>query len=785
MQDVRWVSVTAVAAVCSLGSPGEARAETFDVPAGRIGQVAATLGAQAGITITVTDPDIAARRSPGVRGKFSVRRALARALRETGTEAIFYDEATIRIVRQRAKPRARIESSPVSLPARPTLPPTEIVVTASKQDTPLQRYPGTVNVIDFEPDWLARNAAYGTGAIVKLLPTLTATNLGPGRDKLFIRGIADSSFNGPTQATVGQYLGDVRLNYNAPDPDLNLYDLKRIEILPGPQGALYGASSLGGIIRLVPNEPDGDHTYATASGGLGSTKHGGISRDFATMVNLPVSNDRVAVRTVIYGSRKAGYIDDPSRNLENINHTHSYGMRMTWRISNLMGWTVDVGGVFQNIKSDDGQYVLRGDPPLTRSNSFGQPFHNDYRLAFLNARKLLGSSELVTTTSVVQHALLSVFDATGHDGSADPARFEERNDITLVSHETRISGTEQSTRWVAGLAAIYNVSRITRSLGPPDALVSIAGVRNLQPELSLFGQASHPIGSDLVVTAGGRLTLTGTAGKLLDESITAPEQAFRNKARFSPTFALDWNPTQALSGFLRMQQGYRTGGLAVSASGSQVESQRFKPDNLTQIELGVRWGGERDPLSIRAAVFLADWKQIQADLINDAGLPYTTNIGTGRIYGLDAEIRWRLSPGVAVSAAAFLNESGLQAESAIADQDDDTLPNIARDGLRVGLEARTEISPGVTLTGDASMRYVGESQLGTGPLLGVTQGDYLVVDLGGRLAFGDFGLSLDIANLGNARANTFAYGNPFGLQQRDQMTPLRPRTIRLGIDVSF
>ena len=84
-----------------------------------------------------------------------------------------------------------------------------------------------------------------------------------------------------------------------------------------------------------------------------------------------------------------------------------------------------------------------------------------------------------------------------------------------------------------------------------------------------------------------------------------------------------------------------------------------------------------------------------------------------------------------------------------------------------------------------SMRYVGKSQLGTGPLLGVSQGDYLVAELGGRLAFGNIGISLDIANLGDGRANTFAYGNPFGLSQRDQVTPLRPRTIRLGIDVRF
>ena len=66
---------------------------------------------------------------------------------------------------------------------------------------------------------------HGSDVIVRQLPSVNSTNLGPGRNKLFIRGVADSSFTGPTQATVGQYFGSARLNYNAPDPDNDLHDL--------------------------------------------------------------------------------------------------------------------------------------------------------------------------------------------------------------------------------------------------------------------------------------------------------------------------------------------------------------------------------------------------------------------------------------------------------------------------------------------------------------------------------------------------------------------------------
>ncbi|MGK6320754.1 TonB-dependent receptor domain-containing protein [Sphingomonas sp. DT-204] len=766
-----------------------AHAQRFNVPAGRLGDVAAALGAQAGITIAVTDPDLAARRSPGIRGASSVRAALAQALRGTGAEAMFYDKATVRIVRRRAPPPPPTRPKPAPAPAPPPAEhhPAEIVVTASKQGMLLDNYPGSVKFVELEPGWLARNAAAGTAAITEALPTLGSTNLGPGRDKLFVRGIADSSFNGPTQATVGQYLGDVRLNYNAPDPDLNLYDMQRVEVLVGPQGTLYGASSLGGIIRLVPNAPDGSAAYATASGGVSSTRFGAIGSDAAAMFNLPVGKGGAAVRLVLYGAREAGYIDDPSRALRDINSTRSYGTRMTLRLPDLSGWTIDLGGVFQNIASRDGQYTLRGDPPLTRTNALQQPFHNDYRVAYLNARRMLGSSELVTTTSVVRHELRSIFDATGHDGSATPTQFEEENDITLVSHETRVSGGSRKTPWVAGVAGIYNDSQLRRSLGPPASPAQIAGVRNRQLELSLFGQASHPLGRSLIATAGGRLTFARSTGRLLDESRDADEGLFRNQLRFSPSFALDWHVTRSLSGFLHFQQGYRAGGLAVAPSGSTLESQKFAADDLGQIELGVRWGHkERDRLSVRAAMFLVDWNHIQADLVDSSGLPYTANIGSGRIYGLDGEITWRLSPAVTVTAAAFLNNSYLRAaEPAFAGEDQNTLPNIAHTGVRVAAEWRTQIAAGISLTGNASLRHVGKSNLGAGPLLGVSQGDYTVAGLGGRLDFGGFGISLDVANLGDTRANTFAFGNPFSLRDGDQMTPLRPRTIRLGIDARF
>ena len=222
------------AVLIGLAAPAAARSDShrFDIAPGPLGHVVATIGAQAGVTIGVADPTLAIRPSPGVRGSLEVGAALGRATRGTGTHAVPVDAWTWRIVADPPRrpsifrPRPVLPATETAAPQRPA----DIIVTATKVPIPVARYPGSIEILDLD------DPASGGGGLEGALlavPTISSTSLGPGRDKLFIRGIADSSFNGPTQATVGQYLGETRLNYNAPDPSLRLHDIERVEVLPG------------------------------------------------------------------------------------------------------------------------------------------------------------------------------------------------------------------------------------------------------------------------------------------------------------------------------------------------------------------------------------------------------------------------------------------------------------------------------------------------------------------------------------------------------------------------
>ena len=214
-----------------------------------------------------------------------------------------------------------------------------------------------MSIVDGEE--LALGGIGGTEKITQRIATVSSTYLGSGRNKLFIRGIADSSFTGPTQATVGQYLGDMRLSYNAPDPDLRLSDLERVEVLEGPQGTLYGAGSLGGIIRLVPNMPELDRRDFRATVGGALTQHGAGSLDASATANVPLAAEKAALRITLDAASEGGYIDKPLLGSSDVNRTSIVAGRAIARLELAPQWTVDVIGLAQSTHASDSQYAAR------------------------------------------------------------------------------------------------------------------------------------------------------------------------------------------------------------------------------------------------------------------------------------------------------------------------------------------------------------------------------------------------------------------------------------------
>lgn len=794
----RLLLLPAVVACTLLEAPASARKLVLDIPDGRLDRALVALSRQAGIAIGGISPGLASVRTRSVRGTLTLEQALRRMLRDTRFDFRIIDAKTVRLVPRPLRPTTPPRPKPPPpLPRRTVLRPLppavvkagpepidpEIVITATKQSTPLDRYAGSATVLDVGAG-TGVAAVRGLESLVGRLSTTASTNLGPGRNKLFVRGIADSSFNGPTQSTTGLYVGELRLIYSAPDPDLRLYDIERVEVLEGPQGTLYGAGALGGIVRVVPRRPDMDAQSATVWAGAATTRAGGVSHDLAAMINVPVTR-RAAVRVVAYTQRDAGYVDDSRRGLSDVNSADITGWRGTLRLEPGDDWAIELGGLAQFIDTADSQYASRDLPPLTRASALAQPFDLDVTAYSATVTKQWGDIALVSATGMVRSDIDTIFDATALSPSNAPTLFDEARKVRFLNHETRLSRSSGTgLRWVGGVSLIENVDESVRRLGSPGQLADIAGTKARTREAALFGEISVPIARALTGTIGGRLVHTANQS----ERATDAGDEIEPKAtdlRVLPTVAAAWRPMPGGLAYVRYQEGFRASGISIG-DGSAPEIQRFRPDELRTVEAGARLGGSGRPLSLAAAVFHTKWESIQSDVIDARGFPRTVNIGEGRIYGVSADFGWRPTRAVELQASLFFNESALTEPAFEFEGDDErSLPNVAKIGARGSVTFETPLARTVNLVTQGQLSYVGESHLGVGSNLDIDQGNYVVAGASARLTRGRFSLVADVSNLFDSRANTFSLGNPFTVAEGRQITPLRPRTVRIGVEADF
>ena len=202
-------------------------------------------------------------------------------------------------------PAANAQKAPKAIP--------EITVTATKREESLQEVPVAVTALTetaLEEIGITNFADY-----VLELPGVTAGGSGPGQNTIYIRGIASTTPNLTVAGVAGLspnvafYLDQQPLSQPGRNLDVYAADLQRIEVLSGPQGTLFGASSQAGNVRLITNKPDFSDTYGSIKVGAGSITDGDISSNIEAMINIPVS-ETLALRGVAYYDKKGGYIDN-------------------------------------------------------------------------------------------------------------------------------------------------------------------------------------------------------------------------------------------------------------------------------------------------------------------------------------------------------------------------------------------------------------------------------------------------------------------------------------------
>ncbi len=189
----------------------------------------------------------------------------------------------------------------------------EVVVTATKQEASLQDVPLAVSALT-EESLNQRGVSNFSDYLIEL-PNVSAGGAGPGQSTMYIRGVASTTPNLTTSGVAGLspnvalYLDEQPMAQPGRNLDIYITDINRVEVLAGPQGTLFGASSQAGVVRLITNKPDPSGFYGRVQAGASTMKDGEANYNINAMLNIPLS-DNFAIRGVVYTDEKGGYIDN-------------------------------------------------------------------------------------------------------------------------------------------------------------------------------------------------------------------------------------------------------------------------------------------------------------------------------------------------------------------------------------------------------------------------------------------------------------------------------------------
>jgi len=738
-----------------------------------------------------------------VFGTMSPERALAAMLpRGCGFERP--DAHSFRIVARPqaspapAAPQVREAASP---PPPPPARLDELVITAEKRTERLTRSASAVSVLTAADIQALGGKTFET--VASQMVSVAVTNLGPGRNKIFVRGLSDGSFTGKTQSTVGLYLDDVPITYNAPDPDLRLVDVDRVEVLRGPQGTLYGSGSIGGIVRIVTAKPDLTQALGEISAEAMVTQHGDPSAYFDAMGNLPLAGGRGAVRAVAYSDQSGGYIDNPVLGLRDANVSRRWGGRVAG-LAELPGdWTLEGGFARQTIHTADSQYTQGPDGPLTRDSAVREPHRNDFTELGGEATHDGEGVDLKVSSAFIDHELATRYDATGAfrtaGGSLTAGAFDENKRIKLwVTEGLLTSKAPGRLRWLAGAFASYTDEQDTAALSgvrPPVPPRSIYRRRDRLSEAAVYGEASYDLSARLTATVGGRFFATRVstyAGDFaLAQAPLGPMSGRLIDRGVAPKVRVSYAVTPDAVIYVQAQEGYRAGGFNIppAAGGSLVPERapaRFRPDHLWNYEVGGGLPLFDHTLLLRGAIFYSDWRGLQTDQRLATGLPLTVNIGDGSNAGVEAEAVWRPDERLQLRANVLLeNPQITRAADAFPARRDIGLPGVPYD--MGGGSVRYHWPVGAQLTAEVTgqVNYVGRSYLTFDGGNGNRMGGYGSARVGAALSGYGWRATAYVDNLADARGNTFAFGNPFSRTRATQATPLRPRTVGVGLSRRF
>lgn len=708
----------------------------------------------------------------------SVAQALETLLAGTGYRARQVGGTAWRIERAPVAPPP-VLAGPIAAVAQD--PP--ILVTATKQPLELLSLPASVSLVDMIEFPAGSGAVSATPDIARRVDGLAITGLGPGRNRMFLRGVADSAFGGESQSTVAVVLDEARLTYSAPDPDIRLVDVERVEILKGPQGSLYGTGALGGVYRMVSHPADLEDRALILGGGGGSVAHGGTGYSASAVANLPIVEGRAALRLVGYTALEPGWIDSGvgAGERKEANSTRVSGARAQLGVAPADGWRLDLSGMAQWLNSHDSRYTYRRDS-YDRPAQLPEPHDNDLSHAAARLHGTAGSVDVTLSSGMTLHEVADMFDATigaGGFGLADPQLLQDRRRYRLWDTELRLRGRWGAIGWLLGLSHLdANQSLSTQLTGVGAASIMLDRKRRDSHDTAAYLNLTAPVTQALSIEGGGRLYRASIADSAIISGIMSSSE--RDRTGVTPALALAWKPGSGHLVYLRYGSAFRQGATGLSGGAGE---HALNGDELASIEAGWRQnvgGGGR----VEASLWYSRWDHVQSDTLTQSGLIETAEAGDARIFGAEASLSQPLGTGWHLEAGGNLTHARLSRNVLGYELQDSRLPVVPEYTLRAILTHSFTIGS-MQASARLNMRYIGPARMSFDPDLDRRMGQVMESGLDANLSDGAWTLALSARNLFGAKGRAFSYGNPLRYRLAPQYIIQDPFSLNLMASIHF
>jgi outer membrane receptor protein involved in Fe transport len=678
-----------------------------------------------------------------------------------------------------------------------------IVVTAEKRTESAHDVPMAMTVLS--GDKLTHEGLTRLEDYIDMVPGMTLISANPGYNQIVSRGISIGAAG--FTSGVATYIDETPYTTEGPfanggsaAPNLDTYDLQRVEFLQGPQGTLYGTNALGGLVKYVTNAPDTSGFAASAQAGFSSVDHGGTGYDLHGMVNVPLADD-AALRVVGYDNLYPGFIDDPSRNAKDINDVKIAGLRASLLYAPTDDFSIRLNVFYQTLQlgdySTEDVYAnlqpVYGD--LTQERAFNQSGHVNNEIYSATIKWNVGFADLLSTTSYmgIQPTYPQDFSAFypgsfGPDGAA--LLFSEP--VHGITQEARLSSHEGGPiDWQVGgfftsqnaqeFEAVVPFDYATGQIISSDLTDgSVYYINSAYKEYAGYANVDYHIIPTLDVALGGRYSSNVQSYHQVNSGAFVGPGDFSTRSSegvFTYSGDVRWHVTSDTMAYGRIATGYVPGGPNDVLPGSNLP-ESYHSSTTTNYEVGVKNNLLDGRLSIDVDVFDVEWKDIQ--LIAQVGALYgATNGGTARSDGLEWAFGYIPVDGLTLNFSGAYTDARLTAATpaSVGGVSGDALPYSALWTTTTSVNYERPLFDDYSGFVNARWHYSGSRESEFSPYGREILPGYSIVDLRLGVENDRWSLAVYAKNLADERAFTAITSYVY-----ESATVMTPRTI--GVELS-